>query len=534
MLREAHAACNEASATGMPIDEVTELRGERARLRAVNRREFLSRTASLIACAALPSTLRPVVAHAAQKRIVIVGAGLAGIRCAHKLWIDHGLASTIYEWDNHVGGRVETVRNYFSNGQIVELHGEFISSEHSSMLALARRYDLALDNSNSYPPHTANVYWFNGGYYTQAQLNADWENFAWTLFHNSVTRAPFPTRHHHHTKSGYKWDHMSVAEWIDQNVPGGLTSALGKLFYQDAIDEFGGPPEEQSALNLIYLLGYDDSRGGQGYQPRNSPVLAGSDEKYHVTGGNDQIIQGMVNELPSCTIQLGQRLIAVKLNSDGSYTCTFQTEATMNEAVADHVVLAIPFSTLCKVDLSKANLSALKLSAIHNLRLGNNAKILLQFNSRVWNQDGFTGNTFADNGAAGAWEVTNYQPGANGILLDFPGGTQGARLAAKYGLTADQGVAPPAMVNDTLRSLDQIFPGVSAAYNGLAYYNDGNIDEHLLGAWSQYRIGQYTGFSGVEPLREGNLHFAGEQTSLAFQGFMEGAVRSGERVADEI
>ena len=64
--------------------------------------------------------------------------------------------------------------------------------------------------------------------------------------------------------------------------------------------------------------------------------------------------------------------------------------------------------------------------------------------------------------------------------------------------------------------------------------NDGNIDRHLLGAWSQYNVGQYTGFSGIEPRPEGNIHFAGEQTSITFQGYIEGAVRSGTRAAREI
>jgi monoamine oxidase len=90
------------------------------------------------------------------------------------------------------------------------------------------------------------------------------------------------------------------------------------------------------------------------------------------------------------------------------------------------------------------------------------------------------------------------------------------------------------MVNDTLAALEPIFPGVTGAFNGLAYCSVGVLDPHLLGAYSQYNIGQYTGFSGIEPVREGNIHFAGEHTSLDFQGFMEGAVTSGERVAGEI
>jgi hypothetical protein len=56
----------------------------------------------------------------------------------------------------------------------------------------------------------------------------------------------------------------------------------------------------------------------------------------------------------------------------------------------------------------------------------------------------------------------------------------------------------------------------------------------ILGAWSNYLIGQYTQFSGVEPLAEGNIQFCGEHTSLNFQGFMEGRVTEGARAAQAI
>jgi len=56
----------------------------------------------------------------------------------------------------------------------------------------------------------------------------------------------------------------------------------------------------------------------------------------------------------------------------------------------------------------------------------------------------------------------------------------------------------------------------------------------LGGAYAQYRVGQYTGFSGVEGTQEGSIHFAGEHTSPDFQGFMEGAVTTGERATAEM
>ena len=90
------------------------------------------------------------------------------------------------------------------------------------------------------------------------------------------------------------------------------------------------------------------------------------------------------------------------------------------------------------------------------------------------------------------------------------------------------------MARDFLRDFEISFPGVTAAYNGKAYYAWSSGDPHIGGAYSYLETGQYTGFNGIQGRRHGNLHFAGEQTSVDFQGFMEGALRSGYRCAAEI
>ena len=196
-----------------------------------------------------------------------------------------------------------------------------------------------------------------------------------------------------------------------------------------------------------------------------------------------------------------------------------------------------------EVDLDGVHLSPLKRRAIGTLPLGNNAKVVIQVAGQPWRKDGFTGSMLTDAPLDGGWDGSAYQkaqdPGATSIYVLLPGSEQGAGLAKKYGLAFghDAGPAPPALVADSLKALEPIFPGVTAAWSAgpkLAWVNDGNIDRHLLGAWSQYNVGQYTGFSGIEPKPEGNIHFAGEQTSIKFQGYIEGAVRSGARCAREI
>ena len=267
LLREVQAACTESAATGVPVDEVVEIRAAR--------RAKLPRRTVLLGGAAAATTLRPRFARAdAEPRVVIIGAGLAGLACARALWLRHGIAASIYEWADHIGGRVTTLRGYFDNGVIAEQHGEFISSEHKRMRALAAGYGLTLDNVNLHEGQgTVQTGWFAGQRYTEAALAQDWQKYAWALFREAVRRAPGAT-YLHASPQARIWDNMSVTDWVERNVPGGSSGPFGALCLSDAIDEFGGPPELQSALNLIYVLGYDAS-DKSGYQPRDTPLLAG-------------------------------------------------------------------------------------------------------------------------------------------------------------------------------------------------------------------------------------------------------------------
>ena len=534
----------EARATGVPVDEVAgrtaaDDRGREARF---GRRTLLKGLTSVAVVATAVPLGRHVHGSARRSggtapRIVIVGGGLAGVRCAHQLWTTKRVASTIYEWDDRMGGRVDTVRNAFADGEIVERCGEFISSEHHSMRKLAKRFGLTLGDTDAYPRGTVYTFWLNGGRYTEAMLDADWHEFGWSLFQRAVASAPWPTTYETRTPSSIALDNMSAAEWIDGNVPGGLASDFGRLCYLDVESEYGGPPEEQSALNVIYLLADDDSVPGSNIQPRKTPVLGGTDEKWHVEGGNDQVVTGMLAELPGGATRVNQQLVALRDNGNRTYTCTFEEDGVATDVVADHVVVTIPFNKLKEVDLRHANLSPLKMTAIDNLVLGNNAKIALQVAGNPWNADGYDGNMFAQNLTVSGWDNSVDQPAPNSIFFDYLGGTPGAALAARYGLVGSVGTAPAALIADYLGALEPLFPGFTRAWNSgprLSLYSDPNSNPHLDGAYSQYRVGQYTTFSGIEGTPEGNIHFAGEHTSQDFQGFMEGGVTTGERAALEI
>jgi monoamine oxidase len=472
-----------------------------------------------------------------EPRIVVVGAGIAGLGCAYRLRTLYGKHADVYEYNSVPGGRIRTLRNYFADGQLIEEHAEFINPEHTSTLALAQSFGLTLDNTDAYAPGThpnREQLSFFGQPWTQASLNQDWHDWGWALFHQAAFKmAPWPQLYNRHTPGGQQLDRMSVSEWIETYIPGGLASDFGALCVSAVLDEFGGDPDLQSALNLVYLLGQDDSTPS-GAQPKNRPALGGADEKWHVHGGNDQLIYGILDRLPSGVLHLDQRLVAVSASGTG-FKCTFESGPSTHDVLADHVVLALPFTTLRQVDLKGVSINPLHHQAIQQEPLGTNSKFFLQFDQRVWNvSDNATGNCYCGGVVEGGWDATNYQSGRAGILAALPGGSSAQDWGTTYGLSNYAGAPPPAMTAAFLDQFNGLFPGVSDAFNGRSHFVWSPGDPHILGAYSYLKVGQYTTFNGIQGQREANLHFAGEQTSVNFQGYVEGGLRSGYRCADEI
>jgi monoamine oxidase len=179
VLARARAAAAYARRTGCGIAEATQqaagVTGRRGG--EVSRRAVLGgAAAALIAGTGARPASR--AAPRSSQRVVIVGAGIAGLGCAFRLWRDHGIRSEIYEFNpRRIGGRIVTLHGFFDGGQYAEQHGEFISSEHTQMRRLAARLGLTPDNVNRYPAHTRALDYrlrLGGRFWPQAALNRDW------------------------------------------------------------------------------------------------------------------------------------------------------------------------------------------------------------------------------------------------------------------------------------------------------------------------------------------------------------------------
>jgi monoamine oxidase len=457
----------------------------------------------------------PTARGAAPPKIVVVGAGLAGLTCAYRLK-QAGYLAEVHEASDRVGGRCWTIRGAFQQGQIAEHGGELIDTGHRELRNLVKELGLTTVDLLASEAHgTEETYYFDHDFYSVAQATDDFQAVKPKL-QKDLSEASYPTLYNSYTRRGYELDHMSIIDWIEESVPGGIDSKLGQLLDVAYNIEYGAESSIQSALNLVYLLGY--ATGG------TLALFGASDERYHVVGGNDQVATRLAAQLDT-QLTTGSVLTAIALTSGERLRLTFQEGSATNTVTVDKVVLALPFSLLRSVDYSAAGFSPIKQTAIQELQMGTNSKLHLQFGTRLWQTQGSNGSTYADTGYQSTWEVTRGQSGTAGILVDYTGGT----IGASFGSGGLQQRA-----KKFLDQIDPVLPGIRAQWNGLATLDYWQGYPWTKGSYSYWRVGQYTKFSGAEREQQGNCHFAGEHTSIDFQGYLNGAVETGERAAGEV
>ena len=483
-----------------------------------SRREFLRRGAVAGVALALPGSLGCSGGQTRRDgpKVVIVGAGLAGLSCAYRL-AQGGLSSSLFEANpSRLGGRCWTARG-FAGGQTAEHGGEFIDSRHRRIRALAREFGLELNDTFAVSDPGSSRWWLNDRRRRAIRGRPDWRQFERAL--TAAARRAGPFRFDRATPAARAMDEMTAAQWMDVNLTGGSAGLVGQLVWAEMASEFGLDADRLSALNLIvqYLV-----------------PAPGADERYTIRGGNDQLVEGLAAALPDGTIRRDAPLeVLRRRRRGGGYGLRFA--GIDREAVADHVVLALPFSTLREVDLGRAGLSRKRLACIDQLGMGTNAKLLMQFDRRPRRYGDWSGYLTSDSPYLLTWESTLGQPGRSSIITTFFGGRSGAA-----GLAASGAHAPtvPGEVGRNLGSLTEDggtgITGLGRGFNGKAWTDRWVSDRWARGSYAAFLPGQLTRYYGYAGRSEGRIHFAGEHTVVADQGYLEGAVRSGERAAATI
>jgi monoamine oxidase len=460
--------------------------------------------------------------HYVDARVAIVGAGLAGLVAALTL-ARSGIRATVYECSGRIGGRMHSgPTGYWADAQKTEWCGELIDSGHTMMRALAKSLDLRLTDMLAAEPQDAvETYFFRGCRYSREQAASDFAPVRRAL---AVDLAAADEE-----AGGAMLDEISAYDWIETRVPGGHSSSLGRLLDVAYAAECAADTADLASTSIVYALAEQPD-------PSGFAVLGGSDERFHIEGGNDQLPQAIAAALPR-PIELGWRLEAVRQHAGRGVGLTFDVGGSPRDVVADCVILAVPFAALRSVDCDAAGFDQRTRTVIERLGAGRSAKLALQFHERFWNVSGVwgrsNGTSFSDTGYMTTWEPTRGQAGQAGILVNYTGGAAAAALAggAPYA-TVDDDPAVERHALAFLALLEPVFPGIGEYWNGRAALSVPMLDRGLRCSYAYARVGDRS--VGDPPRRSGDVHFTGEHCSVEHAGFMEGAARDGLRAAHQV
>jgi monoamine oxidase len=480
-----------------------------------DRRRFLRTAVAVAAGASVTPLFKTTAKGPHAPAVVIIGAGTAGLTCAYRLQ-QQGIAAQVIEGSTRVGGRMFSLRNFFPDNQLTELGGEYIDSSHVTMRKLVKELGLTLNDLTSKNPDDEHTFFFDGRRISTDASFIDLFRPVTRAIAADLKQIKVPDEDEldidYDSPQARKLDRLSIAEWFEKHNVTGLAANVLRVGY---VGEYGLEIDEQSALNLLLTMGDETPED-------EFRIFGESDERFHIAEGNDSVPTRLAERLER-PVQLGMRLESIASAGNG-FRLALRRDNAATEINADIVVLALPFTILRQLDL-RVKMSDAKTRAIRELGYGTNAKLIAGFSRRVWEDAHSTGYTFSDLDFQCCWETSRGQAGDHAILTNFTGGNLGLHL--NDGETQDR-------ATNFVSQANQIFPGTADAFTKKAVRQHWPSAPFVRGSYTCFKPGQYTTLAENMGAPVGNLFFAGEHTSVDFNGYMEGAAESGERAAKEV
>ena len=297
----------------------------------------------------------------------------------------------------------------------------------------------------------------------------------------------------------------------------------------EALGRRSGPAlDRQSAAQLVHRLALDplarflvehELRQEFTVEPRELSLLhlvtrpRGRGPRYRFAGGNDRLVGALAEPLGD-RVSLDTRVSSVEWNVNGV------TVAGGGDRVrADVCVLAVPLPVLANIRF-EPELPALLASAVEELQYGRGTKTLVQYDRRFWSARGGSGEIVSDLAFQQSWETTGRQPSPRGILV--------ASTPGRYGDIYGK-VGKSTRVQLAASEIDDVYPG-SLGLQERGSSSAWHTEPLSGGTFVAYAPGQVTRFRALLRRPVGPLYLAGEHAD-DYSGTMEGAVRSGRRVA---
>ena len=483
----------------------------------MNRRDFLK--SSAVAAATLSAPTLPILALAqanlelqgAAKRVIVVGAGLAGLSAAYEL-TRAGHDVTVLEARSRPGGRVLTLRDPFPEGLYADAGATRIPNHHHFTLKYIELFGLTLDPFQ--PPEVASVYYVRG---KRIRVTPG-QQVEWPYDLTAEERALGLTG----MREKYISSPLSeLGDVTDPNWP--PPEVLKKYDQMNRSDFWRGRGASSEAVALLSLGGIDDRL--ETWAALFMLRYRGLDQKFKqyfkIRGGTELLPIAFASQL-SGKIHYATPVVRIEQHARG-VTVKFLQAGSYHALTADYLICAVPFSVQKNIEVMPA-FTVEKQKAIDELPYLSESKIFLLSKRRFWADKQESGFATTDLPISQVWDMTYGQAGTRGILQAFPLSLHSRRVT---------GMSESERISFGLDQVETIYPGIREHFEG-GVTKCWDEDEWARGAFSYYKPGQFSALLPHVARPEGRVHFAGEHTSVWIGGWMQGALESGNRVAKEI
>lgn len=461
---------------------------------------------------------------ATPKRILIVGAGLAGLVSA-SLLKDAGHEVLILEANNRVGGRVYTMRAPFRDGLYLDMGAMRVPCIHTLTLEYIRRFALPLipfinstpndiiyvngikTNRQTYNQHPDILQfpvapWERGKTADQLMIIAT-QNVLDFIRINPARNWPFIIQHF----SQYSMDFFLRHNPTGPSLSSGAVDMIKLFFGLEAFPELSFPE-----MLRFYIL----------FSIKNMLF-------YEIPGGNDQLPRAFLPQLTDYILLKQEMSKIIHHANQVTIECVNPETSQATRFTGDLAILTLPFSALDRVEVIPQNtFSYYKWRAIRELHYVASSKIGIEFKERFWERQGmYGGQSITDLPIR-----FSYYPSHN---LGKPG--PAVMLASYTWEDASErwdSLSVEKRVEQSLENVAALF-GQHITHlfaTGTAFSWTQN--PYSVGAFAIFKPEQETDLGPYLATPEGRIHFAGEHTSIEYHAWMQGAIESGIRVAMEV
>ncbi|WP_411733039.1 flavin monoamine oxidase family protein [Paeniglutamicibacter sp.] len=439
--------------------------------------------------------------------VVVVGAGLAGLSAARKL-VAAGKTAVVLEARDRVAGR--NMGGFLSNGVPVEMGGQWVGPTQDVVLGLIKELELetfpSFDEGEALTVFDGNVVRYADNAFGLPPESALEVGRLWDELEALATTVDLEEPWE--TADAQDLDRQTLESWLVANTE----DSLARRFFRILVPALFSA--ESPELSLLHFLFYVKS----GTSLDSLMNTTGGAQETRVVGGTHQISERMSAALGD-SVRLNSVVRTIRQDGTGVVV-----EYEGGSITAEHVIVAVP-QTLAGRLRYVPPLPPLRDALTQQMPAGAVIKVQVGYDTPFWREDGLNGSVLSFDDAFNVVLDNSPKDASCGVLVGFLEGSH-ARTASLMSTEERRGLVIEALVKYFGPKAAEPFDIVEQDWTAEEFTRGCYGGRLGAGAWTQY------GKALAAPV--GRIHWAGAETSPIWNGYMDGAIRSGRRASDEI